>query len=71
MCTVFVCFPGCDLVKFEINLIFLIKPFSRMTKHLDKNLNILRMNQASKVKQKVFFIFCKGHSVVPDLKMRL
>ena len=27
-----VCFPGCDVINFEINLIFLIKPFFYMTK---------------------------------------
>ena len=25
-------FPGCDVINFEINIIFLIKPFSNMTK---------------------------------------
>ena len=27
MCIVIVCEPGCDVRNFEINLIFLIKPF--------------------------------------------
>ena len=27
-----VCFPSCDVKNFEINLIFLIKPFFYMTK---------------------------------------
>ena len=27
-----VCYPGCDVIKFEINLIFLIKPFRYMRK---------------------------------------
>ena len=27
MCIVIVCLPGCDAMKFEVNLIFLIKPF--------------------------------------------
>ena len=26
-----VCFPGCDVINFEINFIFLIKPFSYIT----------------------------------------
>ena len=32
MCIAIVCFPGCDIIGFEINLIFLIKPFLYMTK---------------------------------------
>ena len=32
MCIIIVCYPGCDAIKFEINLIFLIKPFYYMTK---------------------------------------
>ena len=27
MCNAIVCFPGCDVMEFEINLIFLIEPF--------------------------------------------
>ena len=34
MCIVLVCFPGCDIINFEINLGFLIKPFSYMTKEV-------------------------------------
>ena len=26
------CYPGCDVIKFEINPVFLIKPFFYMTK---------------------------------------
>ena len=32
MCIAIVCFPGCDVINFEVNLIFLIKPFFYMTK---------------------------------------
>ena len=32
MCTAIVCLPGCGVIKFEINLIFLIEPFFYMTK---------------------------------------
>ena len=32
MCIAIVCFPGCNVINSEINLIFLIKPFSYMTK---------------------------------------
>ena len=27
MCIAIVCYPGCDFMDFEINLIFLIEPF--------------------------------------------
>ena len=31
LCIAIVCFPGCDVINFEINLIFLIKSFFYMT----------------------------------------
>ena len=31
MCIAIVCYPGCYVINFEINLIFLIKPFFYMT----------------------------------------
>ena len=33
-CVAIVCFLGCDVINFEINLIFLMKRFSYMTKTL-------------------------------------
>ena len=44
-----ICFPGCAVINFEINLIFLIKPFFCMTKKSKKSLNILIMKRAFKV----------------------
>ena len=41
MCTENVCQPGCDVIGFEINLIFLIKPFSYMTKELRQKFKYL------------------------------
>ena len=32
MCIKIVCYPGCDEMDFETNLIFLIKPFFYITK---------------------------------------
>ena len=32
-----VCFAGFDVINFEINLIFLIKPFFQMRKNQDEN----------------------------------
>ena len=46
-----VCYPGCDVTDFEINLIFLIEPLlSTWRKRHDKSLNILRTKRAFKVK---------------------
>ena len=61
-----VCYPGCDVIKFEINLIFLIKPFGYMTKYEDKNLNILRRERAFEVKWKALFIIFNGLAVVKN-----
>ena len=36
-----VCWPGCDVTNFEINLIFLIKPFLYMTKKSRQKLKYL------------------------------
>ena len=33
MCTAIVCFPHCDVINFEINLIFLTKQFFYMNKN--------------------------------------
>ena len=41
MCVVIVLFPGCDFINVEINLIFLIKPFLRMTKKARKKIKYL------------------------------
>ena len=49
-CIAIVCLPGCDVIDFETNLVFLIKPFSYTTKKKDKNLNILRSEKVFKVK---------------------
>ena len=61
ICIAIVCFPGCDVINFEISLIFLIKPFFYMTKYSRQNLNILKTKKAFQVK-KAFFIIFKGKS---------
>ena len=53
---------GCDVIKFEIYLIFLIKPFFYMTKKSRQKLKYLRTKRAFYVKQKSFFIIFKGLS---------
>ena len=68
MCIVIVCLPDCDVINFEINLIFLIKPFFYMTKKSRQNLNILRKKRA------FFSSFWKGFQlakIISDLRVRL
>ena len=50
-------------MKFEINLIFLIKPFFQHDK------NILRTKGAFKMKEKLFFIIFKGLSMKQKTKV--
>ena len=41
MCIGIACFPGCDVINFEINLIFLIKPFFYISKKLRQKFKYL------------------------------
>ena len=66
MCIEIVCFPGCDVMNFEINLISLMYRFSTRLKSQDKNVNILRTKRAFKMKQKAFFLIFKGLSVAKN-----
>ena len=60
MCIATVCCPGCDVIKFEINLVVLIKPLCYMAKKSRQKLKYLE-NEKS-VKYKVFFIIFRGLS---------
>ena len=62
MCIVIVCCPVCGVIDFEIYLSFLIKPLAYMTKKSEQKCKYLKnsISQASKVKQKAFFIILKG-----------
>ena len=82
MCIAIVCFLDCDVINFEINLIFLIKPFLCMIKKLRQRFKHLENEKRWKkeVKQKgwkqtksIFHNF-KGLSVAKyllDLTVRL
>ena len=59
ICIVIICFPGYDVINFVINASFL----STWPKMQDKDLHILKTKRASKMKQKGFFIICKGVSI--------
>ena len=62
MCIAIACFASFDVINFQINLTFLIKPFFNMTKMSRPKLNILRIKRAFKVKWKAFFIMSKRFS---------
>ena len=49
MCIAIVCEPGCEVISFVINLIFLIKPFFLQAESQKKKLNILRTKGAFKM----------------------
>ena len=55
-----VCYPVCDVITFEINLAFLIKPFFYLTKQPRQKLNILRTKKLLRPNKKHFFIIFKG-----------
>ena len=58
------CKPGCDVMNFQVNLnLFNQAVFHTWPKCRDKNLNILRMERAFKMKWKAFFIIFKGLSI--------
>ena len=63
MCTALVCFLGCDVINFEINLIFPTKPFFYMNKKLRPKFKYLENEKRLKVKRKAFFIIFKKLSV--------
>ena len=64
LCIMIICFPVCDIINFETNLSFLIKLFLYITKKSGQNCKQLKKKAALVMKQKVFFINCKGFSVV-------
>ena len=69
MCIAIVCFPTCDVINFEINLIFLSafpylsKAVFYMTKKSRQNLNIPKTKRNFQVKWESFFISFKRMSV--------
>ena len=65
MFVVIVCFPGCDVVIFEINLVSNQAVFT-WPKNQDKNLNILGGKELLKWDKKLFFIIFKGLSVAKN-----
>ena len=63
MCIIQVCFPGCDVLHFEINLIFLIKPFLSMIKKSRQKFKYLKNEKSLSGEIKSIFVIFKGLSV--------
>ena len=75
MCITTVCYPGCNAIKFEINLIFLMKPFFYMTKTSRHKLEYLENEKSfcCEIKSN-FSTFLKGFQLpklVLDMRVRL
>ena len=75
MCIAFVCYPGCDVMDFEINLIFLMEPvFLHDQKVMTKNKFLENeMSFQGEIKS-IFHQFLKGFQlskIVSDLRVRL
>ena len=55
MCILIVCFPGCDVRNFEINLVFLIMPCFYMIKLSRQKFKYLENEKSFQVEIKKFF----------------
>ena len=55
-----VCYPGCNVINFEINLIFLIKLFFYMNKKSRQKRKYLENEKSFYDEIKAFFIIFKG-----------
>ena len=71
MCITIVSYPDSDVIKFEINLIFLIKPFFYMTKKSRQKFKYLvnKKNFWGEIRS-IFYIFQLA-KIVSDLRMHL
>ena len=70
MCIAIICFSIYDVINFEINHAFLIKPFSTWPKRQDKNLNIWERKEFLRWNEKYVSSFLKGSQlpkIVSDL----
>ena len=66
MCIAIVCQPGCNVLNFEINFIFLLRPFLYMTKKSKQKLKYLQNENSLLGEIKSFFIIFKGLSVAKN-----
>ena len=69
------CFPGCDVINFEINLIFPFQPFFYMTKKSRQKFKCLEKEKSFQGEIKsIFLSFLKGFQlpkIVSDLRLGL
>ena len=61
MSVAIVCQPGCDVINFEINLIFLIKPFFDMSEHSRQKCKYLEKEKSFKGEIKSIFEWHSNH----------
>ena len=66
MCIAIVYFPGCDVINFEISLIFLFKPLFYMTKISRQKFTYLENEKSFRGEIKSIFVIFKGLSVVKN-----
>ena len=66
MCIAIVRFPVCDIINFEINLIFPIKLFLYMTKNSRQQFKYLKNKKNFYSEIKAFFIIFKGLPVATN-----
>ena len=63
MCISIACSPGCDVINFEINLIFLIKPFLFIIRMPKQNLKYLENEKSFQGEIKsIFYHFLRAFS---------
>ena len=55
MCMTIFCFPGCDVINFEINFVFLIKPFFYMPKNWRQKFKYFESEKSFKGEMKNIF----------------
>ena len=68
---VIICFLVCDIISFEINLTFLIKPFSYMTKKVRTKIESFSEQKGNlRLNIKHFLSFVKGFQI-PEIVLNL
>ena len=64
ICIITICCPACDVIYFEFNCSFLIKPFSYITKKSEQKCKCLDIKKSFSHEIKAFLINFKGLSIV-------
>ena len=66
-----ICFPGCDIINFEVNLIFLIKPIFNKTKKSRQKCKYLENKKSFYGEIKNIFHHFQKDSIVAKNSLRL